>query len=65
MNDPPSSAVTTLPVMNPIVTAVAQQRKKPTLIPFIFIIYFEVAGGPYGEEPVVKAAGPFFEILAF
>ncbi|KAK6145090.1 hypothetical protein DH2020_021910 [Rehmannia glutinosa] len=36
-----------------------------TLIPLIFLIYFEVAGGPYGEEPAVKAAGPLFAILGF
>nr|GFA90657.1 probable polyamine transporter At3g13620 [Tanacetum cinerariifolium] len=42
MNDPPSSAAT-LPVTNPIITAVAKQR----------------------EEPVVKAAGPFFAVLGF
>ncbi|KAK4736478.1 hypothetical protein R3W88_000175 [Solanum pinnatisectum] len=42
--------------------------KKPhklTLIPLIFLIYFEVAGGPYGEEPAVKAAGPLLAILGF
>lgn len=60
-----SHAATTLPVTNPIITAVAKPRNKLTLIPLIFIIYFEVAGGPYGEEPVVKAAGPFFAILGF
>ncbi|PWA41784.1 Amino acid/polyamine transporter I [Artemisia annua] len=63
MNDP--SSATTLPVTNPIITAVAKQRTQLTTIPLIFIIYFEVAGGPYGEEPVVKAAGPFFAILGF
>ncbi|XP_021821420.1 probable polyamine transporter At3g13620 [Prunus avium] len=40
-------------------------RKKLTLIPLIFLIYFEVAGGPYGEEPAVQAAGPLFAILGF
>ncbi|KAH6837051.1 Amino acid permease family protein, partial [Perilla frutescens var. hirtella] len=35
------------------------------LLPLIFLIYFEVAGGPYGEEPAVQAAGPFFAILGF
>lgn len=39
--------------------------KKLTLIPLIFLIYFEVAGGPYGEEPAVQAAGPLFAILGF
>ncbi|GFQ04977.1 probable polyamine transporter at3g13620 [Phtheirospermum japonicum] len=39
--------------------------KKLTLIPLIFLIYFEVAGGPYGEEPAVQAAGPLLAILGF
>ncbi|KAL9995007.1 putative amino acid/polyamine transporter I [Helianthus debilis subsp. tardiflorus] len=43
----------------------AATRKKLTLIPLIFLIYFEVAGGPYGEEPAVQAAGPLLAILGF
>ncbi|KAL8484252.1 hypothetical protein ACS0TY_026804 [Phlomoides rotata] len=43
----------------------ATKAKKLTLIPLIFLIYFEVAGGPYGEEPAVKAAGPLLAILGF
>lgn len=39
--------------------------KKLSLLPLIFLIYFEVAGGPYGEEPAVGAAGPLFAILGF
>ncbi|XP_020240664.1 probable polyamine transporter At3g13620 [Cajanus cajan] len=39
--------------------------KKLTLVPLIFLIYFEVAGGPYGEEPAVEAAGPFLALLGF
>ncbi|KAM1998171.1 hypothetical protein ACFX16_005741 [Malus domestica] len=46
-------------------TTAATNRKKLTLIPLIFLIYFEVAGGPYGEEPAVQAAGPLFAILGF
>ncbi|KAF3444413.1 hypothetical protein FNV43_RR14105 [Rhamnella rubrinervis] len=40
-------------------------RKKLSIIPLIFLIYFEVAGGPYGEEPAVQAAGPLFALLGF
>ncbi|XP_042503122.1 probable polyamine transporter At3g13620 [Macadamia integrifolia] len=40
-------------------------QNKLTLLPLIFLIYFEVSGGPFGEEPVVKAAGPLFAILGF
>ncbi|PWA84863.1 hypothetical protein CTI12_AA155650 [Artemisia annua] len=64
-NPPLSIEVDTLPVTNPVTTRIPKHRKKLTLIPLIFIIYFEVAGGPYGEEPVVKAAGPLFAIIGF
>ncbi|KNA22680.1 hypothetical protein SOVF_031980 [Spinacia oleracea] len=40
-------------------------HKKLTLIPLVFLIYFEVAGGPYGEEPAVQAAGPLLALLGF
>ncbi|XP_068652777.1 probable polyamine transporter At3g13620 [Aristolochia californica] len=43
----------------------ATKRSKLSLIPLIFVIYFEVSGGPYAEEPTVAAAGPFFAILGF
>ncbi|XP_051132269.1 probable polyamine transporter At3g13620 [Andrographis paniculata] len=52
----------------PITTAATKTRtktKKLTLIPLIFLIYFEVAGGPYGEEPAVQAAGPLLAIIGF
>ncbi|KAL8159498.1 hypothetical protein V2J09_001035 [Rumex salicifolius] len=39
--------------------------KQIALIPLIALIYFEVAGGPYGEEAAVGAAGPLFAILGF
>ncbi|RZC48086.1 hypothetical protein C5167_041034 [Papaver somniferum] len=39
--------------------------KKLTLFPLIFLIFFEVSGGPFGEEPAVKAAGPLFSWLGF
>ncbi|KAL5542712.1 hypothetical protein UlMin_010422 [Ulmus minor] len=51
-----------LPISN---TSPTKKPKKLTLIPLIFLIYFEVAGGPYGEEPAVQAAGPLFALLGF
>ncbi|XP_052180275.1 probable polyamine transporter At3g13620 [Diospyros lotus] len=60
----PSQATTTTSQLLPI-TATVASPKKLTLIPLIFLIYFEVAGGPYGEEPAVQAAGPLFAILGF
>uniref|UniRef100_A0A2P2PRG2 Putative polyamine transporter At3g13620 n=1 Tax=Rhizophora mucronata TaxID=61149 RepID=A0A2P2PRG2_RHIMU len=51
----------------PTTTAITAVKipKRLSLVPLIFIIYFEVAGGPYGEEPAVKAAGPFYALLGF
>ncbi|XP_027332276.1 probable polyamine transporter At3g13620 [Abrus precatorius] len=46
-------------------TNTKSNSKKLTLIPLIFLIYFEVAGGPYGEEPAVQAAGPLLALLGF
>ncbi|KAK6145089.1 hypothetical protein DH2020_021909 [Rehmannia glutinosa] len=66
---PPTSTMSTTsppPEQLPTTTAATTTTaKKLTLIPLIFLIYFEVAGGPYGEEPAVKAAGPLFAILGF
>ncbi|KAK3204923.1 hypothetical protein Dsin_018969 [Dipteronia sinensis] len=39
--------------------------KKLALLPLIFLIYFEVAGGPYGKEAAVGAAGPLLAVLGF
>jgi len=41
------------------------KSKKLKLIPLIFLIYFEVSGGPFGEETAVKAAGPLLAIAGF
>ncbi|KAL6878289.1 hypothetical protein ACP4OV_012459 [Aristida adscensionis] len=38
---------------------------KLTLLPLVFLIYFEVAGGPYGSERAVRAVGPLFTLLGF
>ncbi|MQM08944.1 hypothetical protein Taro_041800 [Colocasia esculenta] len=42
-----------------------KKQQQLTLIPLIFLIYFEVSSRPYGEEPAVQAAGPFLAILDF
>ncbi|XP_009386129.2 probable polyamine transporter At3g13620 [Musa acuminata AAA Group] len=43
----------------------AKNPNKLTLLPLIFLIYFEVAGGPYGAEPAVQAAGALYALLGF
>jgi amino acid transporter len=40
-------------------------HKKLSLVPLIFLIFFEVAGGPYGAEPAVQSAGPLLALLGF
>ena len=42
-----------------------RKKNQLSLIPLIFMIFFEVSGGPYGEEPTVEAAGPLLAILGF
>ncbi|KAK4792521.1 hypothetical protein SAY86_022956 [Trapa natans] len=54
-----------LPVVAEGETAPVAKARKLTLIPLIFLIYFEVAGGPYGEEPAVMAAGPLIALIGF
>ncbi|KAI7980801.1 putative polyamine transporter [Camellia lanceoleosa] len=66
---PQNTATTPITTQNmsqelPITTTTTTNRKL-TLIPLIFLIYFEVAGGPYGEEPAVQAGGPLLAILGF
>ena len=43
----------------------ARGRNKLTLFPLIFLIFFEVAGGPYGAEPAVQAGGPLLALIGF
>ncbi|XP_043692197.1 probable polyamine transporter At3g13620 [Telopea speciosissima] len=44
---------------------VKKKDNKLKLLPLIFLIYFEVSGGPYGEETAVQAAGPLLAIVGF
>uniref|UniRef100_A0A0E0KE97 Polyamine transporter PUT1 n=1 Tax=Oryza punctata TaxID=4537 RepID=A0A0E0KE97_ORYPU len=46
-------------------TGERHHRSKLTLLPLVFLIYFEVAGGPYGAEQAVSAVGPLFALLGF
>ncbi|KAL8159499.1 hypothetical protein V2J09_001036 [Rumex salicifolius] len=61
--DHPANKSQQLPVTT--APAAASSHRKLTLIPLVFLIYFEVAGGPFGEEPAVQAAGPLLAILGF
>lgn len=44
-------------------SAAANTTRKISLLPLIFLIFYEVSGGPFGIEDTVKAAGPLLAIL--
>ncbi|RHN66722.1 putative amino acid/polyamine transporter I [Medicago truncatula] len=54
-------AVTELPTS----TTTTNKIKKISILPLIFIIFYEVSGGPFGSEDAVKAAGPLLTLLGF
>ncbi|KAL3647382.1 hypothetical protein CASFOL_008350 [Castilleja foliolosa] len=62
---PPEDPPPTAGLPTTTTASTAKSANKLTLIPLIFLIYFEVAGRPFGEEPAVQAAGPLFAILGF
>ncbi|KAA8546132.1 hypothetical protein F0562_020974 [Nyssa sinensis] len=39
--------------------------KKVSVIPLVFLIFYEVSGGPFGVEDSVQAAGPLLALLGF
>ena len=39
--------------------------RKLSMVPLIFIIFYEVSGGPFGIEDSVGAAGPLLAIVGF
>ncbi|KAF6145998.1 hypothetical protein GIB67_033357 [Kingdonia uniflora] len=39
--------------------------KKVSVVPLIFLIFYEVSGGPFGVEDSVQAAGPLLALLGF
>nr|GFC30211.1 probable polyamine transporter At1g31830 isoform X2 [Tanacetum cinerariifolium] len=39
--------------------------KKISILPLIFLIFYEVSGGPFGIEDSVRAAGPFLALIGF
>ncbi|KAF7063104.1 hypothetical protein CFC21_069634 [Triticum aestivum] len=38
---------------------------KVSMVPLVFLIFYEVSGGPFGIEDSVKAAGPLLAIVGF
>ncbi|XP_020110893.1 probable polyamine transporter At1g31830 isoform X1 [Ananas comosus] len=39
--------------------------QKVSVVPLVFLIFYEVSGGPFGIEDSVQAAGPLLAILGF
>lgn len=39
--------------------------RKVSVLPLIFLIFYEVSGGPFGVEDSVQAAGPLLALLGF
>ncbi|ONK71503.1 uncharacterized protein A4U43_C04F9320 [Asparagus officinalis] len=42
-----------------------ENLRKVSIIPLIFLIFYEVSGGPFGIEDSVQAAGPLLAIVGF
>ncbi|KAK1403101.1 Polyamine transporter PUT1 [Heracleum sosnowskyi] len=51
--------------INEVTSPRADRKNKVSLIPLIFLIFYEVSGGPFGVEDSVGAAGPFLALLGF
>ncbi|KAJ9183133.1 hypothetical protein P3X46_007038 [Hevea brasiliensis] len=64
-NSPRSQLLETPPPITTATAAATATPKKLALIPLVFLIFFEVSGGPYGEESTVGAAGPLWALLGF
>ncbi|KAK9144167.1 hypothetical protein Sjap_004070 [Stephania japonica] len=45
--------------------SVIDNVRKVSLIPLVFLIFYEVSGGPFGVEESVQAAGPLLALLGF
>ncbi|KAK2991284.1 hypothetical protein RJ640_024549 [Escallonia rubra] len=43
----------------------ANNVRKVSVLPLVFLIFYEVSGGPIGIEESVKAAGPLLALLGF
>ena len=43
----------------------AEVREKLSALAFAIIVFYNVSGGPFGCEPTIRAAGPFYALLGF
>lgn len=42
-----------------------KKNKKLGLMALVVLIYYEVSGGPFGIEDIVRAGGPMYALLGF
>lgn len=43
----------------------ADNLKRVSVLPLVFLIFYEVSGGPFGVEDAVGAAGPLLALVGF
>lgn len=46
-------------------SARSRNVQKVSIVPLVFLIFYEVSGGPFGIEDSVQAAGPLLAIIGF
>ncbi|CAN4076099.1 unnamed protein product [Withania somnifera] len=46
-------------------SARANNDRKLSFLPLVFLIFYEVSGGPFGVEDTVQAAGPLLALVGF
>nr|GLL44360.1 probable polyamine transporter At1g31830 [Ipomoea trifida] len=64
-NGPECAVVSEVPLPLPLPPPRQNRGKKVSLLPLVFIIFYEVSGGPFGVEDSVGAAGPLLALLGF
>ncbi|XP_060179693.1 probable polyamine transporter At1g31830 isoform X1 [Lycium barbarum] len=51
--------------INEVVSPRVNNDRKLSLLPLVFLIFYEVSGGPFGVEDTVQAAGPLLALVGF
>ncbi|CAA2992781.1 probable polyamine transporter At1g31830 isoform X1 [Olea europaea var. sylvestris] len=51
--------------INEVPSPRVNRGKKISLLPLVFLIFYEVSGGPFGVEDTVNAAGPLLALVGF
>ncbi|GAB2296085.1 hypothetical protein Dimus_030222, partial [Dionaea muscipula] len=52
-------------IEEPLSSPMTQKFRKVSLLPLVFLIFYEVSGGPFGIEDTVGAAGPLLALVGF